>query len=813
MRIFRIIGWIALAGAFFVISAAVGGYFYLRSTVPSYAGNQSVTGISGKVEIIRDDFGMPHIFADSPDDVAFGLGYALAQDRLFQMDMIRRAVRGRMAEVAGPSVLRIDKLFRVITAPQPVDSIYNTLPIPMKRYLTAFAGGVNAWMASEESKLPFEFSLLSYKPEPWAPSDCLTGLYYMAWSLNFAFENELTREILAQELSEEMLADLYPTYTAYGPRVVEDERFLGDAKQILETIKLARTLYGQPYSAASNNWVVSGSRTASGKPMVANDMHLGLGLPGVWYEAHLICDSFDVSGVVLPTVPMIIAGANRACAWGFTNFMVDESDFYMERINPDNRDQYEVDGAWQDMEIRTDTITIKGHEPYELKIRLSNHGAIINDVISHLDTAMARYQALALRWAVYDFNTQAEAVYKLAQAQTIYDIQKSAALFKSPGQNWVCADTAGNIAYFAAGSIPRRHGFDGTRFLPGWNSDFDWDSYVPDDSMPSLINPHKGYIATANNKTTGDDYPYYISQYFVPGDRAERIEELLAQDGDLTVDKCAVMQSDHSLPFATRWVPILIDALGSAELRLREQQARDLLKEWDFEARADAVAPTVFHTVFQQILENTLRPHLGDRLFQTYVQSDGFTVQKAIQHIFLNENSPWFDQSDTEERETRSDVIVESFRQAVTTLEKDMGPEVSAWQWGKVHNLTFYHDLGRHIPIIGGFMNAGPFPMSGSNNSVDAGLYSLAAPFDMKAGASQRHIFDLSDINNSRRILPSGISGNFMSRHYVDQMPLWLNGEYRPFVLDRPEADTKGYSRLILQPETTVVPQNPANSD
>lgn len=797
--------WILSIIAVLVASCVIGMYYFLTTTIAEYDGEVAVTGITSEVRIIRDSYGMPHIYAQNDADAAFALGVCAAQDRLFQMDMMRRAIRGRLSEIVGPDVVEVDKLFRIITAGRSVEEMYADQPADVKTLLNAHADGINFYLEHHGGNLPVEFALMGYSPDPWEPVDEMAVLYYMAWALNFSFDSELTLAAMTAKVGPDMAAEIFTDYPPGKPVILPGPGRAQKTYELLDAIRLARSITGATLHGASNSWVISGDKSTTGMPLLANDMHLGFMAPCIWYEAHVHTPTMNVSGVVLPGVPLVVAGANEHVAWGFTNVMADDADYYLEKIHPENPYQYEFEGQWEDMAVKNDTIAIRDDSSVVITIRQTRHGVVINDIIdSSLHVPADSATAIAMRWTLTDFSGEAEALYRLNRATSIDDVERAAALYRCPGQNWVYADDQGNIGYWAAVGIPIREEFGGQGLLPGWDGRHEWSGYVPPGQQPHLRNPEQGWIATANNKQTGDDYPFYISHCYAPSDRIERITALLTEKDKLSVDDFRRMQADDYLIVAERWAPKILAVAKTAPLTATEKAVLDYLASWDYHTSADRVAPTVFHVLWQFIIENTFKEHLGDTLYEYFIAENTFTVHKAMQHLLGQEQSPWFDNPETEERETLDNVIATSIPEAVAYLEEQLGAESTGWQWGELHTVTFYHPIGRQIPLAGGAFNIGPFPIGGGAHSINPSIYRLAAPWQAVAGASQRHIFDLGDMKNSLRIIPTGVSGNFMSPHYDDQTTQWLEVGYRPFRLDEQAVEDDIVYHLLLTPQGTV---------
>ncbi|MEZ5357803.1 MAG: penicillin acylase family protein [Candidatus Zixiibacteriota bacterium] len=801
MKKFKWIGGVVIAA---ILSVIVGMYFYLRSTIPDYSTDMTSSGVSESVTISRDSYGMPHIFAASEKDAVFALGFCSAQDRLFQMDMVRRAIRGQLAEIVGKDAIEIDQMYRTITAGKSVEEMYDALPDSLKELMIAYSNGVNLYLEQHSEKLPIEFSLLGYEPNPWKPADCLTVLYYMAWALNFSYDSELTLAAMINKVGEDMAKQVFIEYPAGMPTIFPSGYTMAHMSRTVDNIRLARSLTGAPMRGASNNWVVSGKKSVTGMPLLANDMHLGMVAPSIWYEAHWSTPTVNVSGVMLAGAPLIVAGANQQVAWGFTNVMADDADYYLEKINPVDSSQFEYKGNWESLDIQYDTIAVLNDSAHVFPIRRTRHGIIVDEITDSTVRGDTAY-SIAMRWTIVDFGHEAEGIYRLNKAASIDDCEAAAELFKCPGQNWVYADDQGDIGFWAAVGIPIRNGFDGQSLLPGWSGEYEWDGYLPTDKQPHVRNPERGWMASANNKHMDDSYPYYITHCYAPSERFERIAALLTEKEKLSIDDFKRIQYDNYLLVGERWAPDIIAAVSGKELTETEKTALDSLAGWDYYAPKESVPAAIFHVTWQHLIENTFKPHLGDTLYEYFVSENNFTVHKAMQNLKSIPESDWFDNSETGERETLADVIAESFNQAVAELTSAYGENVADWHWGEFHTLTIFHPIGRVLPFVGGMLNIGPYPVGGGSHSINPSLYRLNGSYKMVAGASQRHIFDLSDIDNSLRIIPTGISGNFMSPHYKDQSEMWLNGDYRPFVLssDRIEADIVTKMQIIPTSDST----------
>ena len=773
----RVLKWLVSIFLVLIVVIIAGAYGYLRSTLPDYDGEMTISGLTGEIEIIRDSFAMPHIYARSDEDAFFALGYCMAQDRLFQMDMVRRAARGRLSEILGPDLVTVDRFFRTITAGRSIESIAASYDKETLAASKAYTKGVNYFIEHHKGPLPLEFTILGYRPEPWHFTDFVAVYYYMAWDLNTAFGIEMLHAAVIEKLGEKMAQDLFPDYPRGYPTIIPGQTA---SLEFIKTLARTREALGTEGGGASNNWVVSGKKSATGKPILASDPHLGHGAPGIWYEAHIVTPNMNASGSLLPGMPFIIIGANENVAWGMTNVAADDADFYIEKLNPANPDQYEYMGRWENMTVKKEVIKVKGSRDVEFNVKLTRHGPIIDEVNKFEEAAGT---ALAMRWTAYEMLEKIP-FYYLNTARNIEDVEEALEYFKCPGQNFVYADSSGNIGFLAAVGIPIRDGFSGALPVPGWDGRHEWKGYATTAEQPHLKNPPRGWIATANNKHVDDSYPYPISHYYATPDRFIRIQQMLTARDKYNVKDFEKMHNDFYMVLASEWIPKILNALADKNLTDNEKAAKAILKDWNFVAKADEVAPLLFHATINAMVQNTLKKRMGDELYGLYLKNN-YMVLNAMRNLVSGGQSAWFDDPDTPEVEDLEAVITKSFKDAIVYLSTNLGTVVEDWQWGKLHTLTIYHPFGKSSPLMGYFMNIGPSPMDGGIDTVNPQPYRLSNPWEGYHGASLRYIIDFANMKNSRRVIPAGISGNFMSPHYDDQFELWRQGDYRPFVLDR----------------------------
>ncbi|MBN1880767.1 MAG: penicillin acylase family protein [Deltaproteobacteria bacterium] len=781
-----------------IICVVTFGFF--KSTLPEYDGEIAAPVLSDDVEIIRDSYGMAHIYASNDADLSFAFGYATAQDRLFQMDMARRAGGGRLSEVLGESLVPADKLFRTIRAETTLEEAFEAYDTEVQATIESFVAGVNFYIEHHEGPYPPEFLILGYEPDPFTPEDIMAIYFFLAWDQNYPIESELVHASVIEAVGEEMADELFVDFPPGCPTIIPKGAlyFSSVTEDILDAMTVVRETAGITGLPASNNWAISPEKSETGTPIFANDPHVGVGAPSMFYEAHLVTPTMNVSGSVISGLPAIVAGANEHVAWGVTNVSADDADFYLERINPDDPNQYEYLGRWEDMVVKTETISVKDSEDVTFDIRMTRHGPIIDDMNKYDEP---EGYSISLRWVAVDFPNSPQFFYYANRAEDIEDIEKAVGFYKCFGFNFVYADDQGNIGYWMGMGIPVRDGFTGGLPLPGWDGEHEWNGYLPTELQPHMKNPPSGWIATANNKTVGDEYPYYISANFATPDRYIRISEMMEEKEKLGVDDFKRMQSDTKVLLARDWVPLLLEALDGMELTETENRAVELLEEWDYTSPPDSAAAAVFHAFLNNLVENIFMERLGEDLYKAYVGNNKNIPFNSLRTMIDRGKSPWFDDPTTEEIEDMNAVFVKSFHEGVAYLEEELSPNPKDWKWGDLHTVTLYHSFGKKSALLGRFMNIGPFPIGGSIFTVAPTVYRVERSWEVTSSSGMRHIIDLSENGDSYRIIPGGVNGNFMSPHYDDQAKMWVDYEYRPFVLEREKVEEDAVHTLVLKSE------------
>lgn len=780
---------------------------------PRTQGTLSLPGLHAPVEILRDRWGVPHIFARDEHDLFFAQGYVQAQDRMWQLEMGRLVTRGRLASVMGTGGVGVDRYMRIFGLLRAAEKAWTQVRPEERAIAEAHAEGINARLKAE--RLPLEYSLFGATPEPWTPVDTLARGNLLAFALGGNYRLELFRARLLAEVGEEITAMILPSHAPNTPLIVPPEAMnLKGLKGVtnLDGLDAVDGQLGDPnIVSGSNNWAVHGSRTASGKPLLANDVHIGLGLPSTWYENGLHGGRFDVVGFSLPGVPMVVVGHNGHVAWSMSNLGPDTQDFYIEKVDdPKNPRRYEFQGAWHDLELLREDIPVRGGAPIPLEVRLTRHGPLVNEA---LGTQLAPdSQPLALRWALHDSAPLLQALSAMNRAGNCEAFRAALERWECPGQNFVYADAEGNIAYQATGKIPVRHPeHQGMVPVPGWTGEYEWRGWIPFEELPASLNPPAGFVATANNKITSDDYPHLIAHNWFPGYRARRITDLLEAGKQHTVEDMRRIQSEtYSLP-AEALRPYLLAAVKPQGAL--EEAALAEVRAWDLRFETDRIGATVYQTWYITLLRELLGHKLGSELVERYLASDyerhGSMHMPWVIGLMETPDSEWFDDPKTPERETRDDMVRRAFSKAVQWLNQHHGPQLSAWAWGRVHTMTFINGpIGRTAPkFIRRVFNTRTLPARGDNYTVDGASFLWSKPYDVVHGTALRMIIDLGDFSKSVGIHTPGQSEHLHHPHRADLMELNHRIEYHPLLFTRSQVEAHAQETLTLQPPVALATQ------
>ncbi len=778
-----------------------GGYFYLqnlkKSALPDYNAHIRIKGLQKQVNVYRDDQGVPHIVAQNEHDLYMTVGYLSAQDRLWQMDLLRRVTQGRLSEIFGEELIDTDVLLRKLRMPQNSQKLYQSLKNEVKQPLIYFAEGVNQYIENQQDELPFEFKLLGYKPDQWQPQESLNLVGFMAWNLELGYKMEAMLHILQNKLDKAHLDELLPDYQAMSvyayPSFKLSEKVTIDSVLVASLEKINQLT--PDIFNGSNNWVVAGKKSTTGKPIFSNDMHLGLDIPGIWTRMHFIIpDKLNVTGVVLPGEPFIVAGHNEHIAWGMTNVMLDGADFYIETINPDNKNQYKLNGQWKDMQQIKEKIYVKGkNKPVEKTLYFTHRGPIFNQI------AGLNLHPVSMRWIGNEDSREIEALQQLATAKNWQDFTKAIKGFQSVSQNIAYADIQGNIGIHMTGRVPVRTA-PGYLFLPGDTDRYDWKGYIPFDSLPYEYNPKRGFVSSANNKSVNDKYPYYISEWYDVPYRIKRIRQMLKAKEKLSIDDFKQMLNDHHSVQADEIKPVLLTHLKQEKNWSKaEQQMIKVLNKWDNSYETDRGAPLFFDTFIINMVKNLTADEMDSKIFEAYNGSLLFS-KYLIYNVFTNNKSVWADNINTPQKENLHQIIVQTFKQTLEELTQKYG-QPEQWQWGKAHQLVLKHPLGKKKILNKIFNLNRSFNAPGHANTVNPFPYSFNNPYESNFGASEKHIYNTADWNQSYSILPTGISGNPASKYYCNQTADYMQGKLYNDIFDLPEVIKKARYKAVFSPQ------------
>lgn len=766
-----------------VISVVIFSYLIINKSKPNYNTTLETKKISGDVNIYRDSIGIAYITANNDVDAAFALGYTHAQERLYQMDLIRRAASGRLSEIFGKKTVPFDKMFLTLgiknAAKQKLyDLDQNTLDI-----LQAYSNGVNYFIENNKSKLPIEFSILNYIPKKWKPEHSLYIAKMLAWELNISWWTDFAFSHLINKFGKQKAEEILPEYDQNSTYIINDiAKYYPDSKNDLIAVdKNFRKFIGfEGTHIGSNNWVVNGNKSTTGKPIIANDPHLSLQSPSRWYIAVIKTGDATVSGFTLPGVPAVVIGKNDNISWAVTNVMTDDADFYSEQLDSTGT-KYLLNGNWENLNFTKDTIYVKDDKNIPLQIKSTHRGPIISDIHlfnSLLPNKYRKNSTLSMRWvALENSGNELTSFIKLNKAKSFNDFKEALRYFYAPGQNFLYADNKGNIGYFCGARIPIRNNNSPSFVYDGTSSQNDWKGYVPFEAMPSFYNPAKGFIATANNKVD-PKFSYHITNLWEPDSRINRITNLLESKDKHSVKDFMTYQNDYYSDYASKLVPYILKAFENVDVKDKNLELTlKLLKKWDFKVFAESQTPTIYNVFLQKLIENTLEDELG----KTYLQEYRFIANvpyRVIMRLLNNPESEWFDNIKTSGREKRDDIIRKSLTDALTELEFYQGKDITNWQWGNIHTVTFKHNFSGKSTLVDKFFNVGPFPIGGDGTTVNNGEYNFNKPYANNLGPSMRFIYDFSDKDNIYIVLPTGQSGHPFGKYYKNMTNYWLNGKY-----------------------------------
>src|SRR5215472_5885556 len=756
------------SGGLLVACVFVGGAaLYLVSSLPQLDGRISIAGPTHPVRLARDADGVPLIEAAGDEDAAFGLGFAHAQDRLFQMELQRRYGAGRLAEIFGTQALQTDRQMRVLGLYRAAEAGLPYLSPAIHRALDAYAAGVNAFLTARRGALPPEFVLLGFHPEPWRPADSLVWGKLMDLELAGNYRGELQRARLARTVSSDDLTMLYPEYPKDAPTTLAALTQIYGQLPLDSLYAAIPPFVGPVY--ASNNWVVDGAHSDSGKPVLANDPHLGFAAPGFWYLARLKTAQGEIAGATVAGIPIVIVGHNDHIAWGLTTTGSDVEDLFVEKLDPANPGRYLTPDGSAEFMKRQEVIAVRGGTPVTLTVRTTRHGPVLSDVLAE-GTAESGY-VLALEATFLDPDDRtAEALWGVNRAHDWAGFRAALADAVGPQQNVVYADTEGTIGFIAPARIPIRKSGNGWMPVPGWTGDYDWTGTIPLDALPQGTNPASGHFASANNKIVPDDYPYFLSRDWDLPNRAARIEELLGAEPQQSIAASAAMQADAVSIMARRLLPLMTQVQPESDLG---REAVERLRGWDFRMDADRVEPLLFTAWLRAFARAVLFSRLGEAAGEIW------DLKPQVMETILSQRPDWC--ADPQHPNQTCDArLIATLDGALTQLRERYGPQMAQWQWGRAHIARFPSQVLGRIPVLRDLVQIA-VPTSGGYDTLNRGATTIrddTHPYEQRFGAGLRIVTDLAVPADSHMMVVPGQSGNPLSPHFSDLLMRWRQFEW-----------------------------------
>jgi penicillin amidase len=811
----RTLLWTLLAVLAVVLSVAGYAYYVARAALPQLDGRVQVTGLSGGVTVTRDGHGVPTIEAATLDDLFFAQGYVTAQDRLWQMDVMRRFGSGELSEILGKDTLKLDREQRILGLRAAAKKSLALAGERERRFYEAYARGVNAFIGTHGDRLPIEFRILRYAPKPWLAEDSVVIGNQMVKDLNYHyFYDALSREKILAKLGPDLTADLYVNRSWHDrpPTVMredlqEPESNVGDSdddddddspdNSVTQRKAMPLAPEASPGDAlsealpreglpvnGSNDWVVSGAHTVTGKPLLSNDMHLGHVMPNLWYEAHLHSGALDVAGVTLPGVPYVIVGHNQRTAWGFTNVGPTVTDVYIENFNAQG--EYQTPSGWVQPEHRSEVIHVKDEPDVNVDVKLTRHGPIITEIVP------GETRALALRWTLYDGFRMS--FFDVDSAQNWEEFRRAFSMLDEPGQNVVYADVDGNIGYQTTGKVPIRAAGDGSLPVGGADDAHEWTSFIPFEKLPSVYNPPSGIIATANGRITPDNYPNSISMEWEAPWRTARIYHVLESGRQFSAADMLALQTDvqsEAELFAAERFVYAVDHASKASARAK--QAADLMRSWDGRMQASSAAPTIAENSIAELQRLLLEPKLGSASADS--TKDGSLSWKTyswemrsvwMENILLHRPQRWL----PEKYPNYDELLTAAVDAAVNS--PDAPNNLASWRWGAFNAVEIQHPILGRIPLIRHWSGPGVQEQSGSGYTVKA--------VTQHHGPSERFTANLADLDQSTLNVVTGQGGNFLSPYYMDQWKAWYEGTTFTLPFTTKAVDAAKAHRLVLEP-------------
>lgn len=792
----RKLKWPVLVIVILTASVVISIYSIVRKTRPTLEGSLVVAGLASPVKVVRDIHAIPHIFAENSRDLFFAQGFVTAQDRLWQMDLTRRIALGRLSEILGEQTVEMDYFLRALEIGELAKKIYGYLDNETKSELLAFADGVNGFIDS--GKKPIESLILRYKIEPWNPTDSISIHLLSALDLSINMDEEIFMYQALKVLGEEKAKGLFNGLQEKAFRGMQNmKKGMKIDSDFMNGYRISKQRFGLfSGRGASNGWVVDGTKSESGKPMLANDPHLRIQIPSVWYEVHLKAPGINVIGATFPGTPYVIIGHNEKVAWGFTDSMADRVDLFIEKLNPDDTTKYWFEDHWEDIKTKKPEIRVKKNSGYKTlakEINYTRHGPIINPFREGLE------DILSMKWSAGEvMDRTLIGLSKLNRSRNVGEIISGGKYGKIYTENMIFADVDGNIGYQLIGGIPIRLKGSGKFPVPGWSGEYEWRGFIPDEALPYSLNPSSHFVVTANNKLIGDDYLYLISNSYASPYRGQRIIALLNEKDRLSIKDFAKMQADvYSLP-----ARLFVQSIRGVETNDPDVKwALDELSNWDFDVTSKSITALLYEVTRFYLLRNTFEDELGE-IFPRFLDNLEFN-HKFVDGVVADPGAVWWDNVGSEEIETREDIVLKSINDALGDIKGKLGEKGVNWAWGAIHKYKFEHPLGK-VRILNHIFDPKPMPAGGDRDTINNSSFSYESPFGVNWISSYRVIVDLSEMGKAISMNSTGQSGDPLSKFYADNIRKWARVEYKTLFFDKESIERNNWKQLWLVPQSSI---------
>lgn len=774
--------------------AVIAGYFTFHKQLPDLESTHQLDGLHAPVDVHWDPYGVPYIYADSESDLYFAVGYLHAQDRLWQLTLSQLMSEGRFSEYLGEAFIEIDKHQRTLGIWKTAASIVEeTTPVVYSK-LESYSEGVNAYVEQNHKRLPIEMTLLGIPPIKWTPTHSVAVSRLMAWEQNIQWKGEIALALLAANIGKTRVDQLLPNEyrSEIAHTYTQDNRSIASvSNKFLETDSAIKTIMQNTGGAfGSNAWALNSSRTSTGEAILAGDPHMGLSMPGNWYELHAETPEFSITGATIPGAPFIVLGQNEHLAWSITNMMADDTDFYLIQNNPKNVEQYVADSSngqavYEEYTWQQEIIKVKDADDVLFRIPHTKHGPIINDIYPDGDNLGIK--PVAMRWIGHGVTHELQSLYELNKAESLEEFTGGLEHFGAPVMNFIYADNDNNIARIGAGRLPVRFE-DATNFKNGWDPEQDWTDWIPFNQLPRSINPESGFVANANNSVVTETYPYYIGRFWATQSRIFRIRNLIQENERADANAMQLIQSDIYSGHAAELTEILLPLLRKAQQENEFESVLTYLENWDFRYSINSTAATIFDVFFLNLSDRILARDVPENLLEGLYRLEYIPVRMVTE--ILIDGSSYFNIANEETEQFRLQTVRSAMIETIQQLSGQLGSEPFAWRWESLHTLTLRPPLLSEISespdtpktlelIVQNLLSEGPHPVPGNGMTINKGEYSWNNPFAVTLGPSIRRIVDFSEPYRSLSVLPTGQSGNPLSANYGDQTDLWLDGRYR----------------------------------